>query len=104
MFEGNPRTQACRVIRRLEALRSLVPPRVTAAVFSTIWNSWATARRFQKRSCSSNRCVLGCPGRAEDSLEHYGRCQVVLGFACRRLNLRFKDDYALPSWMLTSTG
>ena len=101
-IEGNPRVNAERALRQLSELRRLVPPRVLAAVFSTIWNRWPTARRFQQRSSARNRCMLGCPGRAEDSLEHYGRCKVLLGFACRRLNLRFANDDALPYWMFVA--
>ena len=103
-FEGNPRLLADRSLRQLTELRSLVPPRVIAAVFSTIWNRWPTARRFQQRAAAWNRCVLGCPGRAEDSIEHYGRCQLLLGFASRRLNLCFESDSALPYWMLVTKG
>ena len=101
-FDGVPRIQAERAVRHLSALQPLVPPRVVAAVFSTIWNRWTTARRFQKRSSPENRCVLGCGGNAEDSLEHYGRCQVLLNFARRNLNLRFDTGDTLPYWMLVT--
>ena len=103
-FDGIPRLLVCRSIQRLRRLRSLVPPRVGAAVFSTLWNRWTTARRFQRRASRDNRCVMGCAGHAEDSLEHYGRCKVILNFACRRLNLRFADNDALPHWMLVAEG
>ena len=103
-FDGNPRVNACRATRRLHILQSLVPPRVTAAVFSTLWNRWTTCRKFQMRTSTLSRCVLGCPGQAEDSLEHYGRCSVVLDFACRRLHLRFGCRDALPYWMMVLPG
>jgi hypothetical protein len=35
-------------------------------------------------------------------LEHYARCRVLLDVASRQLNLRFKDDDALPFWMLVA--
>jgi hypothetical protein len=68
---------ASRVLHRLELLRRLVPPRVSAAYFSALWNRWTTARRFQRRGSATNRCLLCCPQRAEDSLEHYAACSVV---------------------------
>ena len=101
-FGGNPRILATRALRKRADLKDLVPPRVVAAVFSAMWNRWPTARRFQERSSPDNRCVLGCPGKAEDSLEHYARCRVLLDVASRQLNLRFKDDDALPFWMLVA--
>ena len=44
---GHPPWVASRILQRVRALRTLVPPRVQAAVFSTQWNRWTTARRFQ---------------------------------------------------------
>ena len=87
---------------RLRGLRSIVAPRVTAAVFSTLWNRRTTARRFQNRASPDDKCVLGCGGRAEDSIEHYARCRVLLEFARRRLNVQFYDDGALTYWMMTT--
>jgi hypothetical protein len=101
---GVPRINADRTLRRLRGLRSLVPPRVFAAVFSTLFNRWCTARRFQRRASLDNRCVLGCSGRAEDSIEHYARCQILRDFARRGLNLHFGDDGALADWMMTTSS
>jgi len=48
-----------------------------------MWNGWATQRRFQGRG----RCVLGCgDAHAEDSVEHYAHCQIVLEVGQRYLN------------------
>ncbi len=69
-FADIPRRLVRRVLSRLEQLRNLVAPRVTAAYFSALWNRWTTARRFQQRHESHNICVLGCGGLAEDSIEH----------------------------------
>jgi hypothetical protein len=55
-----PAWQAERTLRNLHELSSLVTPRVWSAVFSTIWNRWTTARRFQQRESSNNVCALGC--------------------------------------------
>ncbi len=75
------------VARRLTQLRSLVAPRVCAAVLSAVWIRWTTARRFQKRSDTCNACVLGCHGSAEDSIEHYSRCSAVRACAAKFLRL-----------------
>jgi len=53
-------------------------------VFSTIWNRWCTARRFQIQHSS---CLLGCNARAEDSIEHYCRCRCTSEFMARKLKL-----------------
>ena len=86
-LQGLPGPNARRTLRRLRSLAQLVAPRVSAACFSTIWNRWTTARRFQQRATADNRCVLGCPAAAEDSIEHYIRCRAVheFGRACLRL-------------------
>ena len=58
----------------LQRLSHLVPPRVSAAVWKTVWNGWTTARRFQR----VGPCLLGCGGRyGEDSIEHYARCEIT---------------------------
>ena len=71
--ERTPEWQSRRAVFLLRMLGELVPPRVQAAVFSTIWNRWTTARRFQGRA----RCLLGCGGQAQDSVEHYCRCAAL---------------------------
>ena len=58
------------VAHNLGRLSKLVAPRVAAATWSTIWNRWCTARRFQ----SSKHCLLGC-GHGADSIEHYMGCR-----------------------------
>ena len=59
---GPPAQIARRVYKNLLHLKNLVPPRVCAAVFRTIWNGWCTERRFQRRWGNSNVCMLGCKG------------------------------------------
>ena len=83
----NRRTAAERVLRRQIARKGKVAPRVEAAVFSTIWNRWCTARRHQNRAECHNRCLLGCGGYAEDSIEHYCRCQVVKQFHAKSFKI-----------------
>ena len=85
---GPPRLVATRVLGRLSDLSSsaLVPPRVSAAVLSTMWNRWVTARRFQ---CSAP-CVLHCSATARDSIEHYACCPVVRAVARARLGLELR--------------
>ena len=61
----------------MQLLPKLVPPRVCAASLGTIWNRWCTHRRFQERDSPHNKCMLGCKGNAEDSIEHYCRCPVT---------------------------
>jgi hypothetical protein len=89
---GVPAKGARLIHRHLIELGSQVPPRVQAAVFRTLWNSWVTERRFQRRRSVKNVCVFKCSITAEDSLEHYCRCPVVLRVG--RSSLRI--DYPPP--------
>jgi hypothetical protein len=95
---GLPRVVASRALAGLKALRSLVPPRVSAAVLSTMWNRWTTARRFQRRA----RCTLGCSLSAEDSIEHYSRCPVVRTVASNRLGMYDTGASFLPLFNLVA--
>ena len=89
---------ASRILDRMRFLQPLVPPRVQAAVFSTVWNRWTTARRFQTRGVP---CLLGCDCRSsEDSIEHYLRCPLVLGAAAARLRLHLQPDTSFELLML----
>ena len=78
--QNTPAGQAQRAHWLLHRLSSLVPPRVSAAVFSTIWNRWITTRRFQQKVIA---CRFGCGFDQSDSIEHYCRCTVVQQ-CCRR--------------------
>ena len=100
---GTPRAVTDRVLKRLRALEALVPPRVHAAVLSTLWNRWVTARRYQRRSSVECRCLLGCPPQAEDSIEHYLRCPAVLDVGRRRLAMNMNSQESLP-YLLLATG
>ena len=88
-----PAWKARRSLASLLLLQGLVPPRVCAAVFSTMWNRWTTFRRMQQRSHPSNRCMLGCASPAEEDLEHYCCCPRVQELYHRHLNLPRQDDY-----------
>jgi len=96
-LSGPPRVVADRFLCRISKLGALVPPRVVAAVFSTAWNRWCTARRFQKRDRACNNCCLGCGGGAEDSIEHYSRCKAVRDFHNSVLNIQ--AEWLLPFWL-----
>ena len=87
----------------MQRFPSLVSPRVCAACFSTIWNRWTTARRFQRRHLACNRCALGCEGGAEDSVEHYVHCPVVAHVASRYLRLRINFNNAKSLFLLSHT-
>jgi len=78
-----------RVLRHLDRLSSLVPPRVYAACFRTIWNGWCTDARFRniENRYETQPCVLCCSERAEDRIEHYALCPLVVDFARRYLGM-----------------
>ena len=95
--QRKPGWQARRSSWLLRKLSSVAPPRVQAAVFSTIWNRWTTARRFQRTS----HCLLcGCEGG--DSIEHYSRCRVVRNTCHRVLNCDPNIFAALHSFVLAT--
>ena len=96
-----PNWIARRTLHNMYLLSTLVPPRVSAAVFSTIWNRWATDRRFQKRTLDgAGRCRLGCGGRyAEDSIEHYGHCETIREVGIRQLHLDPDGQLNLRTFM-----
>jgi len=97
---GPPAHIASRVLRHLQRLPDLVAPRVCAAVFRTIFNGWVTHRRFDKRQHQENRCMLGCVGEAEDSIEHYCRCPALQQVLCRRLRVSVPCGKGLSFWVL----
>ena len=93
----HPGPTAARILRRLHTLRDLVPPRVSAATFSAIWNRWTTARRFQRKG----RCLFGCQQPAQDSLEHYSTCAVIRTAANTHLRLTWNTgSFALADFLL----
>ena len=96
-----PRPTADRILARLQQLRRLVAPRVSAAVLSTIWNRWPTARRLQRVA----PCVFRCSHTAQDSIEHYACCPVVHAAALRDLRLApCQWPHALPTFLLCARG
>ena len=97
---GFPRVVARKALLHLRQVRALAPPRVGAAVLSTMWNRWTTARRFQK----SGKCVFGCSPTACDSIEHYACCTVVREVALRHLRLRLRaPPDAVADFVLADT-
>jgi exonuclease III len=97
-----PRIRAMRATRVMSRLRSLVPPRVLAAVLRTWFNGWCTKRRFQ----SSGECLFGC-SLGEDSVDHYMSCSRLHSYGCTRLRLsqgRTFADRGLSFMLLDATA
>ena len=96
---GPPAIIAARVLRRLQTLKPLVAPRVSAAVLSTLWDRRTTGRRFQRQDI----CVLGCSPTAADSIEHYACCPIIRTAARRFLGLHMRPwPHALCDFMLAT--
>ena len=73
-----------------------------ATVLKTAWNGWGTERRFQEANPRRTGCLLGCPLRARDCIEHYDRCSTV-----RKLHEEMggtKAERRLPLWLGTATA
>ena len=100
---GVPRLSASLIHRHLNALSFLVTPRIQSAVFHTVWNGWTTERRFQRRRGPKNVCLLGCSITAEDAVEHYCRCPVVLKAAHCVLRISYPPELALDVWTLNTS-
>ena len=98
--QKTPAWMSEKTLQNLCKLRALVPPRVVSAVFSTVWNRWATRRRWQQRSSDSNICQLNCGAEAEDSIEHYARCPRTQELARRFLRLDPLRQVNLHSFMV----
>ena len=108
MLPGFPGRRARKVAHNLGRLRLLVPPRLRAAVLSTILNRWTTRRRMRhlrrQERCS---CVLGCSETADDSVEHYVRCPVWRRWVAGRLGQDFADrglEHALLATTMTDVS
>ena len=81
----------------MEHLRRLVPPLISAAVLGILWNRWTTARRFQQ----VRGCVLGCPPRSSDSVEHYAYCPALRQAAHSHLGLQWRTwPHGLADFLL----
>ena len=93
----SPRWAATRALNRLNYLHKHASPRVSAAVLSTLWNRWTTARRFQ----FFTPCCLGCSDTAADSIEHYAHCPLARRAAETELRLQLREwPHALSDFML----
>lgn len=99
---GLPGIQVPIIHRHIRELAKLVAPRVHAATFKTLWNGWTTERRFQRRWGASNICRFMCSDTAEDSIEHYCRCPIVLRVAHSILHIHYPNEQALNVWMLNN--
>ena len=73
---GFPARHARCAASHLLRAKKLLPPRVRAAMLSTILNRWTTDRRMRAVRHTRGACVLGCSPTADDSVEHYVRCPV----------------------------
>ena len=83
-------------------LSKIVAPRVHAAAFKTLWNGWTSERRFQRRRGHNNRCRFRCSESAEDSIEHYCRCGVIIEVARSYFNMHYPAEEALNIWALNT--
>ena len=101
---GNIGEVAPRIHRNLMTLHKFLPPRMCAAVLRLLFNGWSTHRRFQNRGLDTNRCMLGCPGEAEDSIEHYCRCPAVKHIQMTKLRVDVSSELALSFWSLNMCG
>ena len=103
-LQGPPARTARTIHRNLLKLRRLVPPRVRAAVLSTLYNRWVTDRRMRsiRRHCQDT-CVLGCSARAKDSIEHYIHCPIIRSWMGTRLGtggaLRTREHWMMATPM-----
>ena len=59
---------------------------------------------MQKRAADTNRCLLGCPPQAEDSIEHYCKCPVSIAFLRHHLNLSPETFAGLHSFTLCNVN
>ena len=75
-------------LANLQTLHRMVPPRVVAAVWGTIWNRWHTHRRHGNRGEPTDVCQLGCGATEADDINHYRRCRIVRRAGSSVLNLR----------------
>ena len=101
LIPGPPNWIAGRAHGNLLRLQGLAPPRVCAAVLRVLWNSWCTARRFQNRFSSKDRCLLGCKG-AHDSIEHYSRCPVGREILRKILRVDLQPQRGLAMFTLST--
>ena len=100
VINGLPGHYSPMIAKHLVKLSKIVTPRVHAAVFTTIWNGWCSERRYQRRRSSANVCKFKCGTDAEDSLEHYSKCPVVLKVARGYLHFSYPLEEAINLWTL----
>ena len=98
---GLPGPTARRIHKNLHRLKAIAPPRVRAAVLSTLFNRWTTDRRMRSLRACNNGCRMGCPRSAQDSLEHYVHCDIIRQWAERRLP-GTSPQQAKEQWMLAT--
>jgi hypothetical protein len=91
-----------RVLKNLQRLPGLVPPRVCAAVWRFLWNGWCTACRFQQEGRPNDKCWLGCGETAHDKIEHYCRCSVVKQVFWTKMHVDLHPDAGLPCFCLAT--
>jgi hypothetical protein len=90
--------QAHKCHKALTWLARHVPPRVWAAVLSTLHNRWCTSRRFQHRT-PAHFCRLGCGLAHGDALEHYAGCKTLRIVFRNHLRDLQPGDTCLPHWL-----
>ena len=100
---GIPRHAATRQARNLGRLRRAVPPRIQAAMLSTLFNRWTTDTRMRTlRAGATNRCLMGCDCPRSDNIEHYVRCKHFHQWLRKRLAITPPSTDSLDEWMLAT--
>ena len=97
--ENTPACQAERTTKLLAKISHITAPRVSSAVFSTIFNRWTTTKRYQQKV---KECRFGCGFHDGDSIEHYCRCPVTRGVCRRLLNINPDHCASLHGFTLCS--
>jgi hypothetical protein len=93
---GFPRILAREALSRLRLIGLRTPPRVHAAVWSTLFGRWLTARRMGKWGA----CRLSC-GVGSCDVTHYVACPCFRKFAADNLDLRVSGAEARQVFTLT---
>lgn len=83
----------------MQELAKILHPRVHSAFLHKLFNGWVAHRRLQHRRRPTNKCVFHCGSEgAEDSLEHYCRCEVVQKVSEHTFHMSYPADQALNLW------
>ena len=93
---GFPRVLARDATARLKLIGNRTPPRVHAAVWSTLFGRWLTARRMGKWDSCRFQCGVG-----SCDVTHYMACPILRRFAADNLDLQVSGAEARQVFTLT---